>query len=150
MTVRGVLSTGFGGDRPHVSSKLFFLGICGVIWVALLWQLIGVWRARSWPTAPAVAVDVQRMTMKNSDGPDRVRYAPVLRFWVPERGQLEAVPDYWSTRPAAQVGEQVTIRYDPADPERIQLVGARKSGALLLIFVSLIAIPAFAVLFLAM
>jgi hypothetical protein len=48
------------------------------------------------------------------------------------------------------VGQEVTIRYDPADPQRIQLAVARKSAALLLIFVSLIAIPAFVGLFLAM
>jgi hypothetical protein len=128
---------------------VFILGLCGIIWVYVFWQFLAALRARSWPTAPAVVVEVQTMTVKKSNAPDRIVRAPLLRFQVPERGQVQAVPDHWTTTSVAQMGEQVTVRYHPDDPERVQVVGLRASGTVLLL-VLLIAIPAFAALFLSL
>ncbi|MBO0880151.1 MAG: DUF3592 domain-containing protein [Mycobacterium sp.] len=123
-----------------ISGTVVMVTIAGLVWAIALRRLLAARRARSWPTAPAVAVAIRTMKVENRGRSDGVVYAPLLRFHTPGRGQVESTPDYWSSRPIAQVGEEVTVRYDPADPERLFVVGMRASGDSLLMAL-LVAVP---------
>src|SRR4051794_18489947 len=56
---------------------------------------------------------------------------PIVRFELPDGRTVEAQSRYGSRPAPAEEGDSVTILYDPADPSRIELPGAKGTGVLL-------------------
>jgi hypothetical protein len=68
--------------------------------------------------AEARIVEMLPSTSRGSDGRNSTVHYPVFEFALPDGQAVRAVGPIGSGTPCCEVGDIVTIRYDPADPRR--------------------------------
>ncbi len=79
--------------------------------------------------AQAVVTDLRLRHQTHNQEHDDGYWVPVVRFVLPDGRQVEAETLVGSMPAPAKVGDRVPVRYDPADPHRVNLSAGRAQPA---------------------
>jgi uncharacterized protein DUF3592 len=121
-----VVHVALGNSATHGNAAVvgvIFAGF-GVLFASLAWRARTRYRrlADSGIRTQAQVIKVRRTLSAGSDGVGgRYVYKPVVSFHTQDGQQVTAEPRTTSSMTPAQVGEQVSVLYDPADPHSILL-----------------------------
>lgn len=103
----------------------------------------GVRTRRSWKrfmlsavTTQAQVLDLRYRSSRSNTSGRSGYYVPLLRFALPDDRIVEAQTSYGTNPPPAQPGDVVPVRYDPANPTRVELAtGLGQGGTISTFFV---------------
>jgi hypothetical protein len=97
------------------------LAIAGVVFlvVALILLVIGTLRTGGWQTVEGTVVNIQEQTFKN-----RKSYAPVVEYLV-NGEKFFHYSNFYANAISEKVGDRISIRYEPANPQNSEIQGVR-------------------------
>ncbi len=109
--------------RQRMTTESWIFGGVMLVGLALLagaaWAVVAELSFRAGAhTTQARIVEMRPSTSRGSDGRDSTVYYPVFDFALPDGQPVRAVGPIGSGTPCCEVGDIVTIRYDPARPQR--------------------------------
>jgi hypothetical protein len=71
--------------------------------------------------ATGTVISLERGVSRNSDGETSVTYTPVVRYAAADGQEHRFASSMSSSPPAYQVGQEVSVRYDPAPPFKAEI-----------------------------
>jgi hypothetical protein len=115
--IRYLLATSVPDTLSWWLEALVVMLVCAILPAATCWTLFyAIRQTLFWPKASAV---VRRYYIKRHEG--QAFYHPVLRFGLYDKSTITTISRWGSRRRPWNNGDEVTVRYNPADPQRAEI-----------------------------
>lgn len=110
---------------------LLFVGI-GVVFGALAWFFLARTRRFLRTAVDAIGIIVDLIESSGSEG--GTVYSAVVRFQTADGQEIQWTESMASNPPAGQRGDQLPMRYDPADPQKARIAKTSRLWFMPLLF----------------